>query len=290
MRFRKREDFYKNRNKIISFLFKWALRLSFPLRKPLAFVLILLALFLIPTFCGIKPLTVPAWYWEKIKSGYSYVADSVVRFWKKSDINVAFIKSPFAEKGVDKLVDSLDNRAQKSKRQAFGQASQVPVAVNVQQQDDASDIVVPVFHDETENFEEATIKIVQKRKVAPAISIENNPPELTKKPDNSYNRAVRGLIYLEKPQSLSGKITVYDVNTLDVNGTYLILFGIYADPKSPDGAAGRAYLLKNYDGKNAVCQIIAYTEQHVATAICYVDNVNLNKQLVIKGYSLNVAL
>ena len=43
-------------------------------------------------------------------------------------------------------------------------------------------------------------------------------------------------------------------------------------------------------GKDVKCEVKAYTFQSVPTAICTIDGININKQLVDLGYSKNVAL
>ncbi len=296
MRFKRQNNrqssLYRERNKLVSFLFKWMLILSYPVRKPLIFFPLLVILFLAPTFAGVKPLEVHLWYWNKIKTGVSFVIGEIESLWQKADINVDF-KMPFDEKGTDRLVDSTDNRAGRSLRKAFGQSGKTPQGVDVMQQVQADDVVVPVFEkdiSEDEPVSSATVTFAHGTKAGAAISVAGSELPLQKKADDSYRRDIKGLIYLDHPQQVQGNITVYDANTIDVGGTLIILFGVYSDPKGASGAAGSGYLRRTYGGKNAECRIVAYTTEHVATAICYVDKVNINKQMVIKGYSLDVAL
>lgn len=144
MRLRRRDDLFRNRNKFASFAYKWALRLSYPIRRPLVFFPVLLLLFLAPTFAGVKPAEVHLWYWNKAKSGVMFVVDGLKGLWGKTEIDMSFIKSPFETRGLNRLAESSDNRPRSSKRQAFGQAAGVPQGVDVMKQAESGDIVVPV--------------------------------------------------------------------------------------------------------------------------------------------------
>ena len=291
MRLRRRDDLFRNRNKFASFAYKWALRLSYPIRRPLVFFPVLLLLFLAPTFAGVKPAEVHLWYWNKAKSGVMFVVDGLKGLWGKTEIDMSFIKSPFETRGLNRLAESSDNRPRSSKRQAFGQAAGVPQGVDVMKQAESGDIVVPVFHEKGDEITtSATVSVVQGQKAGAALSVAGSEHELENRPDGAYRKDVEGLVYLDHPQNVCGEITVYDANTIDVNGTYMILFGIYVSPRTDTGAEGKAYLRRVTSGKTADCHIVAYTLDKVATAICYLDGVNLNKQMVVKGYSANVAL
>lgn len=294
MALRKRNDLYHDRNKFVSFLFKLLLWLSYPFRRPLIFFPVLLLLYLAPTFAGVKPAEVHLWYWGKAKTGVQYAVDGIKNLWRKTDIDMSFIKSPFEPSGLDRLTEPSDNRPRSSKRQAFGQASGTPQAVDVSKQAADEDVSVPFFGSrDSDDFDEDADILPQFGAVLninKTVSLEERENPLLRKPDTSYRRDIKGLVYLDEPKPVSGKLTVYDSNTIDIDGTYMILFGIYASPGSETGSRGKYYLRSIVEGKEGICYVVAYTLNKVPTAICYVGNANINKLMVIKGFSSNAAL
>ena len=70
----------------------------------------------------------------------------------------------------------------------------------------------------------------------------------------------------------------------------LFLHGIYVSPYSDKGKRAKVFLMDTISGKDVKCEVKAYTFQSVPTAICTIDGININTQLVDLGYSKNVAL
>lgn len=98
------------------------------------------------------------------------------------------------------------------------------------------------------------------------------------------------LVYEEEPIKLSGKVIVYSANEISVNNNYIILYGIYTNPSKHDLYDAHEYL-KELIGKNQIdCDIVAYTHQNYATAMCYLDGKSINHNLVDAGFADNIAL
>ena len=98
------------------------------------------------------------------------------------------------------------------------------------------------------------------------------------------------LDYPEKPIPIKGQAFVYNANAIDVDGTYMFMFGIYSNPAEERGQLASQFLEKLIENREVDCDIVAYTKEQVPTVICYINGVNINKLLVIKGLSDNIAL
>ena len=57
---------------------------------------------------------------------------------------------------------------------------------------------------------------------------------------------------------------------------------------NPDEAA--EYLKELAEQKHIECDIVAYTYQNYATALCYIDGKSINQNLVDAGFADNIAL
>ncbi len=98
------------------------------------------------------------------------------------------------------------------------------------------------------------------------------------------------LVYEEEPAKVSGQAFVFSANELSVGNTYIILYGIFTDPRKYDQEKAHQYMKELADGKMLVCRIVAYTYQNIATGICFLDGQNINQNLVDAGFADNVAL
>lgn len=279
---------------------KWKLRLRqagmavvWPFKQKTTYVLVLLFAFFAPTFNGIKPAEVHLWYWQKLKNGaeslYSLVSHNAKNIMGKADLS--FMKeSPFADRGIDKLVETSDIRGQNIRRKAFGKAETVPAGVDIMKHDiNANGVLVPVLEPEKQQRENA-----EAVKLAEEINPENvdagEARQLAEKSDNDYRRDMPMLDYPEKPIPIKGQAFVYNANAIDVDGTYMFMFGIYSNPAEERGQLASQFLEKLIENREVDCDIVAYTKEQVPTVICYINGVNINKLLVIKGLSDNIAL
>ena len=98
------------------------------------------------------------------------------------------------------------------------------------------------------------------------------------------------LNYEEKPIHVEGKSIIFSANDLSVGKHYIILYGIYTNPNKYDEKVAYNYLKELADNKDIECEIVAYTHQNYATAICFIDGNNINKNMVDAGLADNIAL
>ena len=98
------------------------------------------------------------------------------------------------------------------------------------------------------------------------------------------------LIYLDVPKEVIGVTKVYNANEIEVDGTYIFLYGIYVNPETELGLEAKKFLENVVKNQVVRCSIVAYTFQDIATGMCYVGGENINRMLVTHKFSKNVAL
>lgn len=273
---RRRESNNITLNGKSKFFHKTAMVLLYPVRKPAIFIPVIILMYLIPTFIGAKPAEVHLWYWNKIKNATSDVSTKIEDTAKKLVKPIEGIKLPemggsrVPERGIDQVVDLPVSDNQNIRRQTFEKSKSAPVSVDILERE-ASVAIVDV-----EPSDKPYIKAVAKKE-APKVEEVKSEKKLP-------------LIYLENIEVVEGFAMVKSANEIMLQGKEIFLYGIYVDPITSKGVEAETYL-KNFISNNTVrCEISAYTYQKVATAICYVKGQNINRTLVDKGYSRNVAL
>ena len=271
-----------------------------PLRHPIITILLILVLFLAPTFNGVKPVNVPNWYATQISKAYN----KVLIWWgiRQPEVSPGEFKfhpeeaapAPVAPTEY-KVQEPIDENA--------------PNILDVLRGDQKTPAVQP---EETDTSKpESTTEPVTEEKTAPAseTQIDDKPfvesesadanipsgKEIKLPKDNSLyayptDKKVYSLKYLEYPHEVEGKAKVLDCNEIEINGEVVMLYGIYVHPYTVQGTKATEYLSDLIDGKIVKCGIIAYTSQNIATGICYYGGSNLNRSMVTKGYTKNVAL
>lgn len=252
---------------------KTAMFVLWPLRRPLWFLLILFIAFMAPTFMGVKPAEVHLWYWNKLKSSSSEVSNIVSDKTKEIMPNLPKVELPSfkVSSTADKTAPAakvIDMPVKEIRRKMFEKAKAAPVAIDIMQQRDT--ITVPADH-----------PVPDTEKVVVVSSSAVNQPAVKKK---------LALVYVNEPKTISGPAIVANANELIINNETIFLFGIYVDPNTSKGQEAKVFLDKTIGGRNVDCNIEAYTYQGIATGICNVGQTNLNKALVDKGMSKNVAL
>lgn len=269
-----------------AFFHKIAMFFLFPLRKPLIFFPLLFILFLAPTFQGVKPAEVHLWYWGKIKQ-YATVASDFVSQKGKEVLPKEFkIKIPVidkeepAPKGIDKLVEFPAVDVNANRRAIFEKASGAPVQP-VDIMESHSEIEENFVAEPEVNGENLTDFEVQKPEVIVAEAVHEVKPKV---------KRTLPLIYLDEPKEINGVTKVYNANELEVDGTYIFLYGIYVNPDTELGIEAKKFLEEVVKNQIVRCSIVAYTFQDIATGMCYIGNQNLNQMLVTRKFSKNVAL
>lgn len=282
MRRRNDRDYFGPMTGFKGFLHRVAMILLYPLRKPLIFIPVLILMYLIPTFIGSKPSEVHLWYWNKIKNGYNFVVDTVSDkvkplVGKTEGLLPELGGRMLPERGIDQLVGT---KQQAIRRQMFEKAKSAPQAVDILENQEVVSVeevkkeqaLAQMQEVEAEKSEALGENVVQTQKQKVVIS-ETLP-----------------LIYIKNSIAIEGAAEVQNANEMVVNGTYVFLYGIYVDPNLPKGIEAKKYLEMLVKDKKVHCDIVAYTYQEIATALCYVDGESINQKLVDEGFSKNVAL
>lgn len=269
------------------FLYHFGRFLIFPLRRPFITIFILLVLFLAPTFRGVKPVNVPSWYAMQISKTYN----KILIWWGTRQPEVSPGEFKFHPEEA---------------------AAPAPIApsefVAPEPQDSAAPNILDVLRgssqqESNEVQPSANIEVKEEVVQEPINIVPNEPPaevisparEIQLPQDESLyfypkDKKVYSLKYLDYPHEIIGKATVHDSNEIEINGEFIMMYGIYIHPYTAQGTRATQYLKDLIDNKEVKCGIVAYTEQNIATGICYYGEENINRTMVIKGYTKNVAL
>lgn len=282
MRRRSNRDYFGPMTGFKGFLHRVAMILLYPLRKPLIFIPVLILMYLIPTFIGSKPSEVHLWYWNKIKNGYNFVAETVSDKVKpivgKTEVLMPELGGKMLpERGIDQLVGTKQKAI---RRQMFEKAKSAPVVVDILENQE----VVSV----EEAKKEQALMQAEKAEVNTEVVAEDAGVQSENK--KIVVSETLPLIYVKNQVAISGSAVVQNANEMIVNGTYIFLYGIYVDPNLSKGIEAKKFLEEMVKGKTVHCNIVAYTYQEVATALCEVDGQSINQKMVDEGLSKNVAL
>lgn len=262
-------------------LHKIVMFVTYPFRKPLRCLFFLAALgalvYFIPVLYGVKPEKVYDWYVDLAH-----------------DVNEQII-IPHNRKGTDTLVEAdVRPAAREVRRQMFAKASgQAPQRVDVLA-NQASDVV------NINDIRRASEEVPAHRlPVAESVEPEYKMPETVVQPVNVLPDAFDyrehfgefdSLDYLDKAVEVKGTAKVFNANELTVGDTYIFLYGIFSNPLNERGVRAGVFLKSLVKGEEVRCEILAYTKDGgVATAECYVDDVDINRLLVAKGFSDKVS-
>lgn len=243
---------------------------TFPIRKPLIFVPILMFGYLAPTFMGAKPTEVHLWYWHKIKSQGYDIGTSISEKTQKILPDVDKLKITIPElKNIsrstldtDESDEETDLTPKQIRRQIFEKSKETPNTIDALR---------------TAQLQEEKMLRQNKEPTKNISQDENNQKKLP-------------LVYINNEEKISGRAEVVNANELNFSGKTYFLHGIYVDPSSETGVEAKQYLQSIIAQNIITCQIKAYTYQGVGTIICFVNGENINWLLVKRGYSQNIDL
>lgn len=138
----------------------------------------------------------------------------------------------------------------------------------------------------------APVKATLQLKPDPVISDNNVVAKMPKFKQKLEYRKIDTLPlkYEDNPEHIEGNAIILGPNDLIVGDKYIILYGIYTDANKQDYNQANVYLKELADKKQVECEIVAYTYQNHATAICFLDGKSINKNLVDAGFAIDVAL
>lgn len=283
MKRRSNSDYFGPSRGFAGFMHRVMMILLYPFRKPFVLIPLLIILYLAPTFIGAKPTEVHLWYWNKIQTAYNSSSDFVKE--KSKDLFPDGISATpemggqvVTERGTDQLVDM---RQKFVRRQMFEKAKSAPQVVDILE----SEQVVPVAAAINADDENSVLQNYNNK-----MSELNEQNTTTTKESTIQVSQKLPLVYLKAPVTVIGKTIVQNANEIIVDGTYIFLYGVYVDPNLPKGIEAKKFLEQFVKDKVVRCDIVAHTYQDIATALCYVDNENINQTLVDENFSRNVAL
>lgn len=277
--------------------------LSWPIRKFYIVIPVLALIYVTPVFFEVNPRKVHIWYKDKTVAIFQDII--ATPFISKSIHKVQDVlgmeKTPLTgAKSVkvtpsENLVEMHKPRSKVRSRKTFSVADEVykfeiekDTSGKVVKEEYASAHEEEIDDDINEDVKE--VPQVIKGKTVANINIERLPDSDTSRFKLNPNAKKLPLTYLENPKDIIGKATIVNANELEINGVHILLYGIYAHPLTPDGKKSEAYLVQATDGKDVKCSIVAYTNQKVATAVCFVGDENLNEKLIKLGITKNIAL
>jgi len=241
--------------------------LLLPFIHPIWTLSVVLVLFLAPTFNGVKPVNVHKWYGKQIVGLYN----KTLIWWGVRQPDIVPGELVFKPEYVKPQVKKTEKVEEKK--------PSAPSILDILKVNDTVKV-------KKEEKEEKTIEEVAEPKVKNDIRLPQNE-KLYKYP---ADKKVFALKYLDYPHEIIGKAKVYNCNEIEINGEFIMMYGIYVHPYTAQGVNATKYLKSLIEDKEVKCGIVAYTEQGIATGICYYKDENINRGMVIKGYTKNVAL
>lgn len=293
MKFRDQIETSSGLGKFIHFL-------TWPIRRFYIVIPIVTLLLATPIFFGVKVTEMKDWYKDKTAYVIDEAPDFFAGYYNKIKGLLGFevdnenlttntkgksnIKSNTIQKrGIDTLVDA-PKRIKSSKRKGFnvGNSDIQRIAVEVEggeiiETTELNDIVVYSDVERITSGNSEVIKTILNSSEPEAFVIK---PSAKKLP----------LVYLKTTKTIMGEAIIKNANELEIDGTYIVLYGVYVKPNTLRGAQARAYLETKARRNDIKCTIVAYTYQNIATAVCFAGKENLNRSLVDNEYSDNIAL
>ena len=273
------------------FIYNMYMILTFPVRKwwVILSVLatVLLVLIIIPTLEGVQKEDI--WDWYKAKWTHSDVYKAKNKTIEKISRKVGEIK-----KGVNEVLPASEQPQAKEKKESnlvswnvaeFKKAKFVPQA----------ETKVTSNKKVQDSNTYALIKAEMKKKnKQTAQKVEEPKVEEEQQENEQVYYEVRtdlNLEYLDEPETIVSTATVTGANELYIDDTFVYLYGIYTSPRKYDLAEVKKFLENFIKDQEVECDIVAYSTQTQAkTALCFVNGVLLNKQMVLENMADNVAL
>lgn len=134
-----------------------------------------------------------------------------------------------------------------------------------------------------------TAKTISQEPIEPKFETIGAKKELVL--ENFYTKNISNLEYLDEPEKYSGQAGVSGPNSLFVDNKFVFLYGIYTSPNKYNLADVQQYLQDMTQKQTTDCYVVAYDKRHnAATALCFVNGVCINRELVIEDMAENIAL
>lgn len=250
--------------------------ITWPLRKPLYFVILVVLLLVFPLFFGAKLSNPIIWYKNKFNLGLSYLVNTEV----VKNINEKYSS---ISNSVDKILHRDITKEEVKPQKKF-------VSWNVAEFNKVKykpkQYIKNDLNDEDNSF------FFKKRKQDDEQK-ENDVNDYVVSDDKLYViKPDLNLNYLNEPLELrDDKVTVVDENSLMVDNKFVFLYGIYTNLEIYNAQEAIKYLEYIIYEKEVICKVVAQTKNgNIATALCFVDNLFINAEMVKNKLAKNVAL
>jgi hypothetical protein len=231
--------------------------------------------YLVPTFNGVKPNEVHHWYQDKLSGVFSFIKKEAGDSYDKASSSIS--KTLEGPRGIDKVAEMPMRSSKTAKRRGFTVAESIqPVDVLADEEFERLQPLPEVTLNIKEEQKES-VNIEELKAIKETISISS----LKKSPSLRYLRNVR---------PVEGIAIIHNANEIEIDGELIFLYGIYIDPESSKGIKAKDFLSNITERSTVNCQIVALTYQDVPTAICFVDELNINETLVKEGLSKDIVL
>lgn len=284
------------------FIYNLYMILTFPVRRwwVILSVLatILLVLIIIPTMEGIKKEDIVDWY--RAKWTHSEVNKSKNKTIAKISKKVENIKENTKEILTNSAKDTTQMPKKKESDLVAWHVAEFKKAKYIPNKKSIVSSATKVHDKNTfalikEQLKKAATKPVKSKPVAKdsaeKLPISKTAPIVESGPVYYEVRTDLNLEYLDEPETIFGTATVAGANELYVGEDFIYLYGIYTSPRKYNITEAKEFLQNMTLNQEVECDVVAYsTQTYAKTALCFVNGVLINKQMIAEGLADNIAL
>lgn len=288
------------------FLYNMYMLLTFPVRRWWVILgviaTVLLVLIIIPTLDGVKKENIIDWYKTKFEHSevnkaknktIALIGNKIKKF--KNNVKEILPGSSYTQKDE---AETEENKPQLVSWNVAAFRKAKYVSKNKEKEENKE-------NKEEDSEIKNTINMIKEHLTNKSKETEKNVYNKTEKTPEVYSEEVSeegisryyivrtdlNLEYLDEPETISGAATVSGPNELYVGDNFVYLYGIYTSPRKYNVNEVKNFLENAVYNQTVECDVVAYsTQTHAKTALCFVNGVLINKQMVIEDLADNVAL
>lgn len=296
-RHRERDDEIKPSTGLMKWINKFFRFILYPFIHPKAFavlvVLLAIIVLCVPYFVyNVQFADMPNWYKMQFNKYYNDgkeallpIKDKAVMKYNKMLRGEAYKAANINSKNQNDI-EKYDIKPQGKRDNFIAEFTNDEKVIEIKEGVVADNVDDEIKADVNEEIKDGVKEVGQRiADVTPSVDELKSKTQVYFKRDDRLN-----LTYVAEPEKVTGRFTVINSNEALIGNREVFLYGIYTDTKDNKAQEAGAYMMDNFDGKQADCYIGAYTENNIATAICFVDGVSVNHALVEKGWAQNVSL
>jgi len=260
---------------------------------------VLVVMITIPMCYGVAFKDIPSWYYQLIKAPFvqhmtQAVSDKASEIKEHTSQTIDGVKQKIGKISPEiKAAEEAKAKGEPIKFTTWNVAkfNKVKYEKKVAEPKEDIKLKAPTFAVLKRETKEAQVKREQEAKKQQEEEKIGGPYYKGHLEDYYRVRTDLGLTYLSESEKYHGKAEVMGPNSLYIAGTHVFLYGIYTNPDIYDVAEAQVHLEELIEGKVVHCDVIAYaTQTQAATALCFVDGLFINGDLVNKSLALDVAL